>query len=360
MDYSKYINEIVINKKNEKGVILDVYYDQSSNSNYIKVEYCETHTKINYKFNSFELGFLRFEKQELQKLVEDEIEQERIKAEKKKKEDAEKAELAKQAELAKRAEEKEKQRIKDRQSDQENRKNGIYKANFCDGNFSGNYKKYENWYKDKCSTNCMKRNVEGQSGPNCKNSICSKYIKGLKTIEDVKKELNKDMCYESHIFTSYDISAGIDGKKNPLGWNLEEDRVVILTTFEPEKEEKDRIIFGAFLIDKVYSKTAVRAARATSYPEYRIELSYEEANELKYWEYSAANSDGKIHWKENLLRYQTDDVCARILIDIVDVMKKHNRSTEDIENAERFLDKFLRLIGREKEDIPPKNGALIK
>ncbi len=349
MDFKKYLNEVVLNKANEKGVFTK--YDETKDGNYYFVDFNGNLMKLSG--DAFKKGYLRFEKQDIQSLLEAEYNQEQEayddmieRISKEAQQQIEENDLAKKIQF---------------RVNYGNRLNGVYKANFCDGNISGKFNNCDNWYKAPCSKKCMEKNAK-HGGPNCSKRICSKYVNGTATEKDIKElEKNKELCYESHIFTDYEISAGYSGEYpdiTPNGWSLEDDRVVLLTTREPGKREEERIIFGVFMVDKVYPMEAKKPARATSYPECRIALTYDEAKHFKYWEYSGPNKDGSIGWQERLLRYQTDNVCARVLIDIVELMKK-TRTPNEVAYAEAFLNKYLKMIGKPANQIPQKNGALL-
>ena len=232
------------------------------------------------------------------------------------------------------------------------RKNVAYKATYCDGN--------GRWFGAPCSHACRSINCAKNGGRFCStNSVCKAVIDGRANEKEVMDAFDsKLLCYESRMLLDYKIYAGRDDDGTVRGWSLDNDRLVILTTVKPGQLEEDRVIFGAFLINHSYDKNDEEAS-ATSYPECRIALTQEEADEMKYWDYAPGEgADNLIQWKEGLLRYQTDEVCATVLKDLVRIIKKRGKP-EQTQYAQNFLNIFLSKIKKKESDIPEKSGARI-
>ncbi len=231
--------------------------------------------------------------------------------------------------------------------------NVAYKATYCDGN--------GDWFKAPCSDNCRRNNCSYRGGFFCKtNSVCKEVLDGKRNESDIQKEYSDGfLCYESRLLVDYTIYAGRTGDNEPKGWSLGSKKLVVLTTVKPFFDEIDRVIFGAFLVEKAFDKTPEKEASAVAYPEYRIALTEKESELMKYWDYAPGDNGGKpIQWTENLIRKRTDDECATILKDLVEIIKKRNNEEESAK-AEAFLNKYLELIHRDIKDIKPKNGARI-
>jgi len=342
MNYKDRIEEKVVNKAGETGVIKNVNINNSGE--YITVKFEDK--EIEYQSNAFKKGFLRFINDSLQKQIEDEIEKDRISAEKKVKEMERMAEQARIAKEKALAEAKEAERTKKRQSSKENEKNIAYKATYCDGNGL--------WFRNPCSEECMKRNIKkGRSW--CSRSLCSKYLKGeasLKEIND-KWSKEKDLCYESRMLEDFSVSAGLDEDTNaPRKFvKLDIHRLVVMTTIEPNKKGNERIIIGAFLVQNIISDEH-GADKAISDPKYRIELTIDEARNMKFWDYyENKNAPDSEAWNYGLIRYLSDDLSAKILYDIVELMKKTRTNAKEIKDAEEFLDKYLKIIGKTLNQI---------
>lgn len=337
MNYMDKIGEQVVNKVGKVGTINDVVINKDGEYIIIGFEDTETH----YQLRAFNQGYLKFVNDKLQKQIEDEIEEERIAAERLAKERAEKAEQARIEREKKKAEDKEIERTKKRQSSKENEKNIAYKATYCDGNGI--------WFRRPCSEECMKRNIkEGRSW--CSRSLCSKYLKGEATLNDInnKWSTTKDLCYESRMLEDFSVSAGLDDKTNtPRKFvKLDIHRLVVMTTIEPNTKGNERIILGAFLVNNIISDK-YGADKAISDPKYRIELTIDEARKMKFWDYyENRNAPDSERWGQGLIRYLSDDLSAKILYDIVELMKKTRKDDKEIKTAEEFLDNYLRIIGR--------------
>lgn len=234
-----------------------------------------------------------------------------------------------------------------------NKKNAAYKANYCDGGEAG-------WFKGPCSLECRKLNCSRTGKTFCRtNSICKRVLDGLSSEEEVQEAFEHNyLCYESRMLIDYRIYAGRNDDGSVRGWSLDKDRLVVLTTVKPNMKEVDRVIFGVFLVEKSYDK-GVDEAFATSYPDCRIALTKEEAEEMKYWDYKTGNKgDRPIQWTEGLERFLTDEECATLLRDIVKVIEKRN-DIEQTNYAKAFLKRFLNLIHMDENDIPEKAGARI-
>ncbi len=232
--------------------------------------------------------------------------------------------------------------------------NVAYKATYCDGN--------GDWFKAPCSINCRRYNCSSYGGFFCKtNSLCKEVLDGKKDESIIQDQYSSGfLCYESRLLIDYTIYAGRTGHDEPKGWSLGSKKLVVLTTIKPGYGEIDRVIFGAFLVERAFDKTLEKEAHAVAYQEYRIALTEEESEQMKYWDYAPGDNGARpIQWTENLTRKRTDDECASILYDLVNIIKNRNNKEESAK-AEAFLNKYLELIHRTVEDIKPKNGARLQ
>ena len=342
MNYIDKIGEHVITKAGETGIIKNV--DINNNGAYIIIEFQEREAQ--YQLTAFKKGFLKFVNYKLQKQIEDELEEDRITEERIAKEREEKALQARIAREKALAEAKEVERTKKRQSSKENEKNIAYKATYCDGNGL--------WFRHPCSIECMKRNIkEGRSW--CSRSLCSKYLKKEVTLDDINNKWNitKDLCYESRMLEDFSVSAGLDDKTNaPRKFvKLDVHRLVVMTTIEPNKKGNERIIIGAFLVQDII-RDEYGADKAISDPKYRVELTIDEARSMKFWDYyENKNAPDSEAWNYGLIRYLSDDLSAKILYDIVELMKKTRTNANEIKEAEEFLNKYLKIIGKTLDQI---------
>lgn len=323
-----------------------------SDNNYIKVTF-ETGIKCNIK-TSLEKGIIKIQNEILvaqifeasniiekdaNALKEKKKEENRIINEQKAKEYAEKAKTARER-LDNNPTKSKSKRSNDRSSKYENKRNIAYKATYCDGN--------GNWFRRPCSLACMERNIYGGRSW-CNESLCKQYMIGKASMNDINKKWETDLCYESRILEDYSVSAGLDKKtKRARDFaELDVDRLVILTTVEPECDGKDRIIFGAFLVQRIIPKKEFVAAKAISYPDCRLELTIEEARQMRFWDYyQNENNPASTQWGTGLFRNLYDVQAAKILRDIVEIILNSNRTQEEKDKAQAFLDRFLSIIGK--------------
>ena len=243
--------------------------------------------------------------------------------------------------------------IKNNSNVRKDRKNVAVKATYCDGN--------GNWFSGPCSKECRNRNCSRNGSRFCStNSVCKKVIDGLVAEQEIFDAFNDSfLCYESKMLIDYKIYAGRDDDGTVRGWSLDNDRLVILTTVKPGYTEEERVIFGVFLINKSFDKDE-EEAYATSYPSCRLSLSEEEAEQMKYWDYAPGEgTNNLIQWKEGLLRYQSDIMCATVLKDIVGIISRRNDNAQTV-RANAFLNLFLKKINVKIDDVPTKSGAKTK
>ena len=300
-------------------------------------------------------NIIHFKDDQVQKAVLDAINNHNIEQDKKEEIRKEATRVAIQNNIQKSIKAEEKRKNSSKEKVRKDEKNAAYKATYCDGNGQ--------WFTAPCSAQCRHRN-------------CSKYGGGVfcstestcKEVEDGKKDEsaineafnNTFLCYESRILLDYKIYAGRDGSGKLRGWRLDKDRLVVLTTIKPGREEKDRVIFGAFLVEHSYEKTLEEEASVTSYPDCRLALTPEEAEQMKYWEYKPGErGKNPIQWKEGLTRFISDSVCTTILKDLVKIIEKRNDPLQTA-SAKAFLNKFLGILHMKEEEIPEKMGALAK
>ena len=101
------------------------------------------------------------------------------------------------------------------------------------------------------------------------------------------------------------------------------------------------VIFGVFISGVIDDGDDLSAGYVKADPKYTIELTPDEASQLKFWDYykNAGNPDST-QWGTGLYRYLSNDVCVKILSKIVEI-----KSGEEKEHAKRVLARFLLLKG---------------
>ena len=238
--------------------------------------------------------------------------------------------------------------------------NIVFKCNYCDGGSN----KYHIGYMGACSDEMIQYNImEAQhswcSDPDC---ACLQYLNGEIT-GDQLDDMCRDgafVCYESQMLKDWTAFAGFvlkgDKKAEPRKIrNVQLNSLAVLTTRKPDMPEKDRFVFGVFLVDDADEGTGPNEGFVRSDSKYRIELSPIEALQIKFWNYhSNDNNPGKPMWGQGLFRYTNDVEAVQILRDIVAV----KRLPVEKKFAEEFLAHFCKTHKIDPHNIPSPNGAL--
>ena len=230
------------------------------------------------------------------------------------------------------------------------KENIAFKCNYCNGGESEmiNYNIEVAQHKWCCS----------------EESPCNQYYNGI--IE--RRELDayayaKDdgfVCYESQMLRNWTAFAGFvltgDNKEKPMKLNkVQVNSLAVLTTREPYAAEKERFIFGVFLVDEAYEGDNREEGYVTTTSKYKISLSLDEAKQMLFWNYyHNENAPEKTAWGQGLHRYISDIQAASILYDIVAV----KAGTEDEALAKEFLEYFCKINSIDSDALPVLEGAL--
>ncbi|KNZ41630.1 hypothetical protein AKG39_11220 [Acetobacterium bakii] len=174
---------------------------------------------------------------------------------------------------------------------------------------------------------------------------------------------NAFVCYESQMLNNWKAAAGViqTGKNRgkPLKLKgVERNSLAILTTRLPSSKEKDRIIFGAFLVDETFEGDDSKEGFVSAKSEYKIKLSLTEAQEFKYWNYYFnPNKPETIRMGSGLFRYLSDVQATQVLRDLV----KLKENTPEEASSKLFLEHFCRINGIHLDDIPKElSGGLLQ
>ena len=238
--------------------------------------------------------------------------------------------------------------------------NVAFKCTYCDG---GKDKKNIG-FKGICSDDTIRYNINKEKHVWCSNesSYCSNYLNG----EISRKELdatiknNGFVCYESKMLRDWEASAGFHhngkNKGKPMTMrNVSSNNLALLTTRFPYDQEVDRIIFAVFLILENYEGDNYEEGNVKAHPEYKLQLTIEEAKKLKFWDYYCnRNKPETIKYGSGLHRYISDIQAAQVLKKISEIKK----GTEEEKFAEEFLEHYCGLKQLDINGIPKPNGAL--
>lgn len=241
-----------------------------------------------------------------------------------------------------------------------NENNLAFKCNFCDGGCTSSCI----GYKGVCSDAQIRYNIELRRHSWCSNANapCRRYLDGAISraeLDAVNTNTDNFVCYESRMLTAWTAAAGEDLDEEHgimQGRRIQDaasNSLAILTTRYPEREEEDRVIFGVFVTGEAIEGDEANAGYVVAKEGYTIELTPDEAKELKFWHYYK-NKDGGIRWSQGLYRYMKDSVCARILADIVNI----KRDPAEKARANAILAYYCRIKGIDTDKIPAANGAI--
>lgn len=346
------VNQTVIHKTFGKGTIV------AQNGDYIIVKFSVRESK--FVAPDIFTTFLKCKDEKLQAELEAAfVAKEEAKA-KMLREERERA-LREAEEAKKRAEEAAKASTKRTMTHprKSNENNLAFKCNFCNGGCGSNCI----GYKGVCSDEQIRYNIEVRRHSWCSNvkSPCRQYLDGTITRAELDAMNVEDgfVCYESRMLTAWTAAAGEDlDEKSGIsqGRRIQDaasNSLAVLTTRYPEAEEEDRIIFGVFVTGEAIEGDEDNAGYVVAKDGYAIELSPDEAKQMKFWHYYK-NSDGGIRWSQGLYRYLKDGACARILADIVGI--KTNPSEKA--HALKVLEYYCKIKGIDVKNIPMANGAI--
>ena len=330
------LNKKVIHKTFGEGVIIRF------ENNIVTAEF--SGKTMNFRYPDIFSKFLRFVDDEAQnevKALADEA------VAKKEAEDRAKA-IAKAEEIRRHyarmiAEENKKRKISAAELKNKEHGNLAFKANFCDGGCSESCI----GFKGVCSPEQIKYNIEQERRAWCSNaaSPCGRYYKGEITYDELIA-IHKEsfVCYESRMLTEWRADAGENLNDNGVHkarriTNAKQNGLAVLTTVIPGTTE--RVIFGVFISGVIDDGDDLSAGYVKADPEYTIELTPDEAKQLKFWDYykNAGNPDST-QWGTGLYRYLSNDICIKILSKIVEI-----KSGEEKAYAEKVLSRYVALKG---------------
>jgi hypothetical protein len=230
------------------------------------------------------------------------------------------------------------------------RGNVAFKCTYCDGGKTA----ARIGFAGICGDETMRRNIEDEKHVWCRtDSACHKYLDGKIS----RGEIELPCCYESQMLTHWKAFAGIHqtGENHGKPFALRKVRkghICVLTSRKPGMDEDERFIFGIFRIDDIYDGDNWETGHVMSMSEFRIELTEEQAQKFKFWEYYSNLKSPEIpKWSHGLFRYLTDEMSAQILRDAID--KTTNKTL-----AKRFFDDYCENKGIEPSALPKPHGAL--
>lgn len=320
----------------------------------IEVEFSQLDEKKSFSYpKSFE-KFIAFEKEQLQLEALAEIENDKNKAaelkENRENELHEKLDIKKTKKPS--AKNKKKSAVK-----AVKKENISLKCTFCDGGNSAT----SLGFSGVCSSDNLKNNIKKRR-INCVNSTCMKYYNGEMTYEELLawNEEGSFLCNDSIYLKDWKVYAGyyLSGpdKGNPMLFkSVKINKLAVMTTRLPGTPEKDRIIFGVFMISDFFKGSSLKEGHIDACEDYRLEMTPKEAQGVKFWKYyDSKRSLDKLQYGSGLHRYLTDEQAVQMLTDIVEVKK----SSKDAEKSREFLAHYIDCNGIDINAIGEATGPL--
>lgn len=223
------------------------------------------------------------------------------------------------------------------------RGNIAFKCSFCDGGASTSQVGFCNI----CSDENIKNNILKEKHTWCSSdSYCKAYLNGEITREELQARFDEDntaVCYESNLLRAWCYEAGLvvnginKGKPRTIK-QIQNNSLCVLTT--QKDSASDRQIFGVFIVSRSAEGNEFSAGRVEAHYKYRLSLTPQEAGLMKFWDYHRNKSEkAPYKWGQGLFRYLDDNVCIKILKDIVNI----KRGTADEQLAVEFLNYYCTI-----------------
>lgn len=230
-----------------------------------------------------------------------------------------------------------------------------FKFNYCNGR--EDVKGFG--FKGVCSESFIRSNIEVRKASWCSHweCPCRKWYDGKITYEELNEIWEADgICNESSLLTEWRAYAEYDNgswRARPIR-RAEIGDLCILTAVRPNMKEKDRKIFGVFLIDEVYEGDNENCGYVQAHSKYRVELNIAETNKYEFWDYyKNENKSKETRWGQGVFRYLTDEMGAQILKSLVEIKK----GTKDGELVKEMFKEYCLNKGIDINKIPKENGA---
>ena len=230
----------------------------------------------------------------------------------------------------------------------DNRNCIAFKFNYCDGGADDK----NIGYFGVCSKSIIDYNINKAKRTWCSDLECSckKYLEGIINYETLKNywspKINSDdiTCFESRIFRDWVTNSGVNiNNKEPRQIARRDEligRLCLLTTVKPNYKEKDRVIFGMFIIKKVDKSIYGIDEMVVSDEKYRLKFNFAESEKLKFWSiYKNPNKPDLKLWGSGLFRYIENNDALQFLKMAVEI----KTGTSEEKFAKEFLEYYCRI-----------------
>ena len=238
-------------------------------------------------------------------------------------------------------------------------KNLAFKCNYCDGGIGNN----GIGFGGVCSHKMIQYNIEDKKRSWCsfKGCQCYKYYSNQMTRSELEHIYQDNfVCYEAEMLVNWKAQAGMDhtdtngiGKGRAIA-KAGINNLAVLTTELPKSNGKDRVVFGVFIIGKIFEGDSVQCGFVQAKDGYGIYLTKEESRKIKFWHYHKNKNNPEIaQWGQGLYRYLNDHQCARILADIVSI----KTNPQEKAHAQKILEYYCNENHLDINNISPADGV---
>jgi len=157
--------------------------------------------------------------------------------------------------------------------------------------------------------------------------------------------LREHPCYESIALKEMYFGAGWDhtgGKEHPRHvHHVRTGRAAILTTRPPATEERDRLVIGVLLIDRVDDDPG-EETRVHGDKEASVAIPFDEVK-VRFWDhYKNPGAEDIILWASGLFRYVTNGTVMGVL---KDVQQKYAARGRDTAAVDELCSHYEELVG---------------
>lgn len=341
----EFVDEIVEHRIFGTGKI------EEFNDTYIVVKF-EDGAMKDFVFPDAFDSYLKLKNNELAKQVEEKLIIYRKKQEEKKLKERERKKEAYRLSLLKAEVENSKKNIVNKTNS-----NIVFKCYYCDGGIDNNGL----GYKSACSDELINYNIKVKKNKRCctPDGNCYLYMSGNISREELDSR-NHTPCYESSLLNSWCSYPDLNfAEKNKLKVknlkNVNQGSLILLSSIFPKKKERDRVIFGVYLLQKDYIINYNTKGYLKADEKYRIELSSEEAVKIKFWNYYFnPKNPKKIVNSSTSYRYFDDIQSAQVLKDLKEIKK----GTPDEALSCEIFERYCTIKHIDINTIPDPKGAL--
>jgi len=156
---------------------------------------------------------------------------------------------------------------------------------------------------------------------------------------------------------SGEVKSGTKKGKPNRPTRLHRNSVVLLTSIDANKPEKERRILGAYMVNERFIGKLCEDGYIPAHSKYKIQLTEQEADAMLFWEYYVnEKSPEKMTWNTGKYRYFNNLWMAQILHDIISL----KTDPQEKELAQQFYEYFCKMNLISDDDLPKSNGALMR